>query len=120
MKRDAIATILASLNDELGRLNPMNDVGAFDRNRQQILVLLKAYDVIGDIRAEDVDMERLDRFNGGGGALSWCGRSFALHPDRCTCQGNDQIPHRHYHYAPYNCARCGDCSGYTPVPLEKT
>lgn len=115
MKRDAIAAILVSLNEELGRLNPLNDHTAFDRNRAQILVVLQAYDKIGDIRAEDVDMERLDSINGSGGALSWCGRSFSLHPDRCECQKNDHIPHRHYGHAPYNCARCGDCSGYTPV-----
>jgi hypothetical protein len=117
MKREAIAAILVTLNDELERLNPMSDADAFDRNRQQIDVVMKAYDAIENVRAEDVEMDRLDSFNGSGGALSWCGRSFALHPDRCTCQEDDPIPHRHYGQAPYSCARC-KCEAYAPIKTD--
>jgi hypothetical protein len=93
------------------------DVGGSKRDGflAMAAMVLRACDAIGKIRAEDVDHARLGRINGEGGALSWCGRSFALHPDRCTCQGNDQIPHRHYDHAPYRCARCGDCNAYSPV-----
>ncbi len=113
MKNQDIAAILSALNDECGRLND----GDWTTNKGDVLAVLRAYDAIGKIRAEDVPMDRLDRINSEGGALSWCGRSFAEHPDRCTCQGDDPVPHRHYGHAPYSCARCGheNCKGYTPV-----
>lgn len=114
MKSKTIADILSLLNDEYGRLGEM-DWGA---TKDEVRALSRAYDAIGKIRAEDVDHERLARINGQGGALSWCGRSFAEHPDRCMCQGNDPIPHRHYGHAPYKCARCGECRAYTPVPAS--
>ena len=107
----AIAKILSTLNDECGRLNDLD----LDKVKDDIRIVLKAYNAIGKIRAEDVPMDRLYRINNEGGALSWCGHSFCLHPDRCECQGDDPIPHRHYDYAPYNCARCGRCNGYSPV-----
>ena len=117
MKSQAIAAILSSLNDECGRLNELETPGVrpSDEEWERVRVVLRAYNAIGKIRAEDVDMARLDRINGEGGALSWCGRSFALHPDRCECQWNDPIPHRHYDHAPYRCARCIECNAYTPV-----
>jgi hypothetical protein len=37
------------------------------------------------------------------------------HPDRCTCQGDDTTPHKHYNNPPYACARCGKCNAYTPL-----
>jgi hypothetical protein len=107
MNSEAVAAILSALNDECGRLN---DGADYEAQR----VVLRAYAAIGKIRAEDVDLVRLDHFNGSGGALSWNHRSFAIHPDRCKCQGNDPIPHRHYDYAPYDCARCLRCRGYSP------
>ncbi len=111
MKSRAIAAILSSLNDECGRLNGMS----WDETKEDQRLVLRAYDAVGKIRAEDVPMARLDRINSEGGALSWCGRSFAEHPDRCECQKDDPIPHRHYGYAPYRCARCGKCEGYSPL-----
>lgn len=111
MKSKAIAAILSSLNDECGRLND----GDWEMNRSHVLIVLRAYDAVGKIRAEDVDHERLDQFNNSGGALSWGGASFGLHPDRCECQSNDAIPHRHYDQAPFRCARCIECEAYTPV-----
>lgn len=114
MRNSVIAGILSLLNDELGRLSD----GDWDANKDNIRTVLRAYHAVGHIRAEDVDHVRLDCFNNSGGALSWCGRSFALHPDRCECQGNDPIPHRHYDHAPFKCARCMKCKGYAPVKKE--
>lgn len=114
MKSQAIAEILSALNDECGRLSD----GDWDENKDQIRAVLRASDAVGRIRAEDVPMDRLDRINSQGGALSWCGRSFAEHPDRCVCQDGDPVPHRHYGQAPYRCARCGDCDAYSPVPAK--
>jgi hypothetical protein len=111
VKSAAIAGILSLLNDECGRLND----GDWEANKGHLLTVLRAYDVIGKIRAEDVDHARLDRINGQGGALSWNGRGFDVHPDRCECQGADPIPHRHYDHAPYGCARCSECKAYSPV-----
>ena len=108
MKSEALATILRALNDECGRLSDL------DADSESMRTVLKAYDAVGKIRAEDVPMDRLDRINGEGGALSWGGRSFTEHPDRCRCQKDDPIPHRHYGHAPYYCARCGDCGAYSP------
>ena len=118
MKSQAIAAILSSLNDECGRFNELETSGVrpSDEDWEKVRVVLRAYDAIGKIRAEDVPHDRLDRINGEGGALSWCGRSFAMHPDRCTCQGTDPIPHRHYDQAPHRCARCLQCEAYSPVP----
>ena len=113
MKSHAIAAILSTLNDECGRLGELD----WDASKEDVRIVLQAYDAVGKIRAEDVPMERLDRINGQGGALSWNGRSFAEHPDRCTCQGSDPIPHRHYGRAPYKCARCNECTAYAPVPV---
>lgn len=62
-------------------------------------------------------VERFDAFNGAGGAISWNYRPFSEHPDRCACQGDDPIPHRHYQDAPRGvggCARC-HCGVYTPA-----
>jgi putative FmdB family regulatory protein len=62
-------------------------------------------------------LERFNAFNHAGGALTWNGRSFADHPDRCVCQGTDDLPHRHYddsHKGFGGCARCG-CVEYTPA-----
>jgi putative FmdB family regulatory protein len=60
-------------------------------------------------------VERFDAFNGAGGALSWNHRTFAEHPDRCTCQGDDPDPHRHYDLHTFEgCARCA-CVEYTPA-----
>ncbi len=64
-------------------------------------------------------VERYDAFGDAGGALSWNGRSFSEHPDRCVCQGSDPTPHRHYDDAAIprgfgGCARCG-CVEYTPA-----
>lgn len=102
-----IAAILSQLNDELGRLSDSeSDVEA-------CRVVLVAYDAIGKIRATDVALDRMDQFNGAGGAISWGRRSFEQHPDRCTCQAGDSIPHRHYDHAPYRCARCS-CAAYQP------
>jgi len=116
VKREVIAGILSLLNDECGRLNDMQmSPCASTEEWEPVRVVLRAYDAIAKIKAEDVDHARLDRINGEGGALSWCGRSFAEHPDRCECQGNDQIPHRHYDHAPYRCARCSECNAYAPV-----
>ena len=113
MRSQAIAAILSALNDECGRLNALD----WDENKEQIRAVLRAYEAVGSIRAEDVPMDRLARINSQGGALSWCGRSFAEHPDRCTCQGSDPVPHRHYDQAPYRCARCGECEAYSPVTV---
>lgn len=110
MKSAAIAAILSTLNDECGRLNDL----PLDTSKDDLRIVLKAYEVVGKIRAEDVATNRMARFNGSGGALSWNHRSFAEHPDRCECQGDDPIPHRHYDYAPYVCARCNRCNGYSP------
>lgn len=119
MKSATIAGILSLLNDECGRLNDLHgDHYPTDEEWESVRVVLRAYDAIGKIRAEDVDHARLDRINGQGGALSWGGRSFAEHPDRCTCQGDDPIPHRHYDHAPFSCARCGKCEAYAPVGVE--
>ena len=107
MKSAAIARILSTLNDECGRLSDL------DADLKTMQTVLQAYDAVGKIRAEDVPTNRLDRINNEGGALSWCGRSFAEHPDRCKCQERDPIPHRHYDHAPYSCARCG-CDAYSP------
>jgi hypothetical protein len=116
VKCKVIADILSALNDELGRLNDeQGSRYATTEEWEPVRVVLRAYDAIGKIKAEDVDHERLGRINGEGGALSWCGRSFAVHPDRCECQGDDPIPHRHYDQAPYRCARCGKCEAYSPV-----
>ena len=111
VKSQAIAAILSSLNDECERLNG----GTWPETQEQVRAVLRAYDAIGKIKAEDVDHDRLSRINWQGGALSWCGRSFTEHPDRCECQGNDHIPHRHYEHAPYRCARCNECNAYSPV-----
>lgn len=102
MKSKVIAGILSLLNDECGRLN-----GDWEANKDDLRTVLCAYDAVGRIRAEDVDHERLNRNNNHG-------RSFAEHPDRCECQGNDPGPHRHYEQAPYHCARC-ECEAYAPV-----
>jgi hypothetical protein len=117
MKSAAIADILSTLNDELGRLNDLEKPGErpSDAHWETVRIVLQAYHAIEKIRAEDVDHARLGRINGEGGALSWCGRSFAEHPDRCECQGSDPLPHRHYGHAPYRCARCSKCNAYTPV-----
>jgi hypothetical protein len=116
VKSQAIAAVLSSLNDELGRLNDMQGPRyVSDAEWEPVRVVLRAFDAIGKIKAEDVDHARLDRINSQGGALSWRGRSFAEHPDRCECQGDDPIPHRHYGDAPYRCARCGKCEAYSPV-----
>jgi hypothetical protein len=112
VKREVIAAILSSLNDECGRLNELD---CPELTEDDVRTILNAYDAVGKIRAEDVSMDRLDRINSHGGALSWCGHSFAEHPDRCKCQDNDPIPHRHYGHAPYACARCVECRGYDPV-----
>jgi len=119
MRSEAIAAILSTLNDELGRLNDQETPGErpSDAHWENVRIVLRAYHAIGKIRAEDVDHARLDRINGEGGALSWCGRSFAEHPDRCDCQGADPIPHRHYDEAPHHCARCVECRGYAPVEV---
>ena len=118
MKSQAIAAVLSSLNDELGRLNDMQGPRyASDEEWEPVRIVLRAYDAVRKIEAEDVDHARLDRINSQGGALSWCGRSFAEHPDRCECQGDDPISHRHYGYAPHRCARCGKCEAYSPVAL---
>jgi hypothetical protein len=114
MKSKAIAGMMLLLNDECSRLND----GDWDKSKDKLIAVLNvlnAYDAIKKIKAEDVDHVRLERINGQGGALSRCGRSFAEHPDRCECQGDDPIPHRHYDYAPYRCARCGECKVYSPV-----
>jgi len=37
------------------------------------------------------------------------------HPNRCTCQGNDPIPHKHRSDPPFACARCLDCPAFVPV-----
>ena len=120
MKSKAIADILSALNDECGRLQALETPGVrpSDEEWERVRVVLRAYDAIGKIRAEDVDHARLDRINNEGGALSWCGRGFYEHPDRCECQGDDPIPHRHYDHAPYKCARCGKCDAYTPVSVS--
>lgn len=116
MKRDAIAAILSSLNDECERLNER----PWDETKDEVRTVLTAYHAIGKIPADDVPMDRLDRINYQGGVLSWCGRSFAEHPDRCACQGDDPIPHRHYNHAPYRCARCGKCEAYSPAVCDGT
>jgi hypothetical protein len=71
-----------------------------------------------EVTVTDVNGERSRRFNDTTGALSWNYRSACLHPDRCTCQSNDDqylgTPHKHYDEPPYECARCG-CEGYTPA-----
>lgn len=116
MKSQAIADMLSTLNDELGRLNELETrPRPTDEEWEKVRIVLRAYHAIGKIRAEDVDHARLNRINNEGGALSWCGRSFALHPDRCECQGDDPIPHRHYDEAPHSCARCIECKAYVPV-----
>ena len=114
MKSQAIAAILSSFNDECGRLNER----PWDETKNEVRTILAACHAVGKIRAEDVPMDRLDRINCEGGALSWGGRSFAEHPDRCTCQGDDTIPHRHYDQAPYRCARCGKCEAYSPAVVN--
>ena len=113
MRCQAIAAILSALNDECERLNGR----PWDETKDEVRAVLRAYDAVGKIRAEDVPLDRLDRINGQGGALTWCGRSFAEHPDRCQCQGDDTTPHRHYDHAPYRCARCGKCDAYSPVSV---
>jgi len=119
MRSKVIADILSALNDECGRLQALEVPGVrpSDEDWEKMRVVLHAYRAIGRIRAEDVDHARLDRINHQGGALSWEGRSFALHPDRCECQGSDPIPHRHYDHAPHRCARCGQCDAYAPVSV---
>jgi len=123
MKSKAIADILSTLNDELGRLNDLETRPLTEAEWERVRIVLRAYHAIGEIRADDVDHARLDRINSQGGALSWGGRSFAEHPDRCECQGNEPIPHRHYDEAPHRCARCRECNAYSPVsncaPVEQ-
>jgi hypothetical protein len=121
MKSQAIAAILSSLNDELERLHNLGVPGLrpSDEDWERVRVILRAYHAVQKIPADDVDLARLGRINNEGGALSWCGRSFGAHPDRCVCQGDDPGPHRHYDHAPYRCARCGKCESYNPVPVEK-
>ena len=61
---------------------------------------------------------RQQSFNNAGGAISWGGRPFFTHPDRCACQADDPYPHRHYDISgdPYRgCARCVHCSAYSPA-----
>ncbi len=120
MKSKEIAAILSTLNDECGRLNDLMRGYPSAKEWEPLRLVMRAYDAIGKIRAEDVDLERLDRFNGAGGALSCNHRSFGAHPDRCECQGNEVTPHRHYGHAPYSCARC-PCEAYVPVkPADAT
>jgi hypothetical protein len=58
------------------------------------------------------------RFNETTGALSWNYRPAYEHPDCCTCQGTDPIPHKHYNdeddLASHACARCLECEAYAP------
>lgn len=62
--------------------------------------------------------ERSRRFNetcGVFGYISRLGRTGAnLHPDRCSCQGRDTTPHKHYPEPPFACARCNPCHAYEP------
>ena len=76
--------------------------------------------------------ERWASFENSGGAVSWNGYPFFLHPDRCKCQDapvppanrhkgaetfdRDPYPHRHYpQYAGHPCARCTECEKYEPA-----
>jgi putative FmdB family regulatory protein len=61
--------------------------------------------------------ERQKSFDSAGGAMSWNYRSFAIHPDRCVCQGTDSTPHRHYE-EDHSCARCIKCTKYQPQISE--
>lgn len=60
--------------------------------------------------------ERWHNLEHSGGALSWNGLPFSMHPHRCKCQGDDPIPHRHYpQYEGHPCARCTACNAYDPA-----
>lgn len=55
--------------------------------------------------------DRRRSFEASGGASTWEGRPFSVHPDRCVCQGDDATPHRHSPDG--RCARC-ECEVYDP------
>lgn len=65
--------------------------------------------------SETTANERSERFGATTGALTWNYRSAAEHPDRCVCQGDEAIPHKHYRDAPHACARCVACKAYRPA-----
>lgn len=68
------------------------------------------------------DEDRSARFNATTGALGYSSAHgptpASLHPDRCVCQQNDPIPHKHYQETPFRCARCSNCRGYAPALHE--
>jgi hypothetical protein len=74
--------------------------------------------------------QRSRRFNettGANGYISAAGRTGANHhPDRCSCQGTDTTPHKHYPEPPFLCGRCTSCTGFFPAvdsnlqPLPET
>lgn len=70
-----------------------------------------------DLAREELT-ERSTNFNDTTGVHGWTselGRHGGdSHPDRCTCQGDDTTPHKHYGTWPHSCARCA-CSAYSPA-----
>lgn len=112
VNRDTIIRILTDLDAEIGRATQAND-------EAYVRLTVRAHEAVSQLRVDGVDLERLERFNDTTGALTWNYRSAAEHPDRCTCQGTETTPHKHYDHAPYNCARCLECKSYTPAVAGK-
>jgi hypothetical protein len=68
-------------------------------------------------RGEEPSVEQWRAFNETTGAVGYMTKlgptGANSHPDRCVCQGDDRIPHKHYTDDPLHpCARCGKCAAY--------